>query len=144
MNRRDFLKLFRGLAVLPFIKPLLPVADNKQIADGNEYHLRLRRKMGHLLSGLGREYAKGRPVDGDFIVRDYSGNNRHLRYQFQPGDRIKLVDTGQVVCIKADGKLGVWNGEGQPIGIATRDLAPGETVTFSLNGGMADVVSKTT
>lgn len=111
MNRRDFLKLFRSLAVLPFIKPMLAVADNKQIESP-------------IVTShpLGLDAAQAEALARRFLFEN-------------------TATAGQVVYIKADGKLDVWNGEGSPIGIAARDIAPGETVTFSIGGGIADVVS---
>jgi hypothetical protein len=49
---------------------------------------------------------------------------------------------GQMIAIGGDGKVYAYSGESPPIGLATRDIREGETITFSLNGGMADVVSR--
>lgn len=109
---------------MPFVRPLLPVdaEDNSYI----ELDDRNLPKGGYI-----NRYLVQRP-QGHILVSP-----------IEP-----TFTTGHYVSINADGKLVVWNGEGSPFGVATRDIAPGETVTFSIsashpsNAGMADVVSK--
>lgn len=126
MNRRDFLGFFRGLAVLPFIKPLSLKATE--------------RTPRHPFT-----------IKAVNITRSDSISP----YQVQPGQRVKLVDTGQIVSggeftsgqavfVSGDaGALEVWDGTGQIIGIAARDIAPGEIVEWRIGGNSKDIITKT-
>lgn len=114
MNRRDFLGLFRGLAVLPFVKPQLPAAT-ETLTDSEA-------------EGIRREY-EGLAPDASHI---------HLGHLNSGGE----IASGQAVFISGDtGALNVWNGTGPPIGIAARDIAPGEVVEWRIDGNSKDIIT---
>lgn len=116
MNRRDFLGLFRGLAVLPFVKlPELPAAT-EALTDAE-------------VEGIRREYEGLRP-DASHIRLG------HLNSGVE-------ITSGQAVYIdEYTGKLGVWNGQSAvAMGIAARDIAPGEVVEWRIGGNSKDIVT---
>lgn len=114
MNRRDFLALFRGLAILPFIK--LP-PHTEPMTDSEVEEVR-------------REY-EALPPDDKYIPA------------WQVASEKDGFTAGQAVCINDDsGRLEVWNGDSTPIfGIAARDIAPGEVIMWRIGGNSKDIVT---
>lgn len=119
MNRRDFLQLLRGLAVLPFVKSL-PAATCP------ERSRRAEALTDTEVEGIRRLY-EGLPPDDSRVHLGYCGRE---------------ISSGQAVgVIPYQATLTVWEGEGQIIGIAARDIAPGETVEWRIGGNSKDIIT---
>lgn len=139
MNRRDFLGLFRGLAVLPFVNlPELPI-DTPVIqpeATGSPMQRELDGFVNHQMDLLTDR-------DVEELNRLYEGlwpdaSHIHVGY-LNSGVG---VTGGQAVYVSEyTGKLDVYNGDGHIIGVAARDIAPGETIEWVIGGNSKDIVT---